>query len=71
MKRSSNPSNAKALGGFMIIVYILLALVSWVINLSQLINCDFEAPYKCEVIHAVGVFIPPTQVITVFFTADK
>lgn len=42
----------------------------WVMNLVKLCKCDFDAPYKGEVIHAVGVFVPPTAVITVWFN-DK
>jgi len=49
---------------FAIWVYFIIA---WVVNLVQFINQDFEAPYKGEVIRAVGVFIPPTASITVWF----
>ena len=33
----------------------IIALVGWVKNLIKLANCDFQQPYKAEVIHAVGV----------------
>ena len=41
-------------------------VVAWGVNLYKLTQCDFEAPYKGEVIHAVGL-IGPTALITVWF----
>lgn len=46
-----------------IIALVLLGPVGWIKNLSKLANCDFEAPYKTEVIRAVGVPIVPVGVI--------
>ncbi len=62
--------NQKGYGGLALFVFLFL-VVTWFINLGQLFSCDFQAPYKCEVVHAVGVGVPPAQVITVFFTSDK
>lgn len=42
-------------------IMVLVATISiapaigWVMNLYKLTKCDFEAPYKCEVIRAVGL----------------
>jgi hypothetical protein len=52
---------------------LIIALVTpmWCINLVKLINCDFKAPYKGEVIHAIGL-VPPAFLITVWFNeTDK
>jgi hypothetical protein len=57
-------------GGFATLV-VLFLIVAWFVNVSQLLGCDFKAPYKCEVIHTIGVFVPPAQAVTVFFTEDK
>ena len=46
-------------------------IVSWLINVGALLKCDFQVPYKGEVIHAVGLFFPPAAVITVWFLDDK
>ena len=45
------------------LVIFLVGGVGWVKNIIKLSQCDFEAPYKAEVIHAVGV-IPPVGAIT-------
>lgn len=42
---------------------VLIVGTGWVKNLIKLTNCDFEAPYKAEVIHAVGL-VPPVGMIT-------
>ena len=39
-------------------------------NTYKLINCDFEAPYKCEGVHATGL-IGPLAAITVWFPSDQ
>ncbi len=32
--------------------------VGWGINVGKLVQCDFKAPYKAEVVRSVGVVIP-------------
>jgi len=52
------------------ILYLTVCLyvgISWVTNLIQLFNLDFEAPYKDEIIKLIGVFIPPLSTITVWY----
>ena len=51
------------------IVIALLVITAWVINFYKLTQCDFQAPYKGEVIHAVGL-VPAFAPITVWFN-DK
>lgn len=47
-----------------LIVVIFLAVgIGWVKNIIKLVNCDFEAPYKAEVVHMLGI-IPPVGMIT-------
>ena len=58
---------------FLSVIPILLVIfipVAWVTNLVKLTDCDFVAPYKCEIIHGVGL-IPPAAAITVWFNTDK
>lgn len=59
-------SEGKTLGCLSISIYIFFG-VCWVINIYKLATCDFDRPYKEEVIHAVGLLIPPTSVVTVWF----
>ena len=50
-----------------VFIFYLLYFVSWIFNLIQLCMCDFDAPYKEEIIHAVGVFVPYTSFVTMWF----
>ena len=51
-------------------IIALVIITAWVTNLVKLTDCDFQAPYKCEVIHGVGI-IPPVAVVTAWFSSDK
>ena len=51
-----------------IIAVVLCA--PWVVNAYKLSNCDFEANYRCEVIHVIGLF-GPLSWVTVWFDDDK
>lgn len=53
----------------MVLVVVLVA-GSWIGNFVKLMDCDFESPYKCEVIHGVGI-VPAVSLITVWFDADE
>ena len=51
---------------YIIIVYLAIILfvgIGWAKNLIKLSRCDFEAPYKAEIIHTVGI-IPPVGMVT-------
>lgn len=45
------------------LVLVLVIGTGWVKNIIKLSSCDFEAPYKAEVIHGIGI-IPPVGMIT-------
>jgi len=45
------------------LVVMVVVAVGWVMNVIKLANCDFAAPYKCEVVHGIGL-IPPVGAIT-------
>ena len=51
------------------VLFLLVVLISWGVNVYRFAECDFESPYKCEIIHAVGV-IPIASVVTVWFDDD-
>jgi len=53
-----------------ILTVVALAAAPWCINAYKFANCDFEANYKCEIIHGAGVFIPPSALLTVWFGSD-
>ena len=51
-------------------IFVVIAAVGWVKNLIKLADCDFEAPYKAEVIHTIGI-IPPIGAVTGWFDVGK
>lgn len=53
-----------------IIIYFIAIIPSWPVNIYQLTQCDFEAPYKCEVIHSAGL-IPLASPVTVWVDTGK
>lgn len=69
-------SSIKNQKGFTIIELIIVLLVvvfggAWFYNIFQLADCDFEADYKCEVVHGAGFIVPPAAVVTVWFDDDS
>ena len=56
--------------GFAAIIVIVLAVSGWVMNLVGFIRCDFEAPYRCEVVRGVGIFIPPVGAVAGWVSID-
>jgi len=52
----------KALGVSILIILLLACITGYVKNVIGLVGCDFEAPYKCEVIRTIGI-IPPVGAI--------
>ena len=49
------------------VLLVLLWIPTYVWNIVKLCNQDFEAAYKNEVVHAIGVGLPPASVITVWW----
>jgi len=56
---------------FFVIFLYLFFIFSWCYNLYEFTQCDFESDYKCEAVHGLGVFVPQTSVVTVFFDTDE
>ena len=48
------------------IVLVLYFVISWIWNLVLFLRCDFQASYKEEIIHGLGVFFFPISGITVW-----
>jgi hypothetical protein len=44
--------------------------VTWVMNLVKFSECDFEAPYKCEIIHGAGL-IPMAAWVTAWMDMEE
>ena len=52
------------------ILIVAVAGTGWVKNIIKLSECDFEAPYKAEVIHTVGI-VPPIGMVTGWLEVGK
>ena len=52
------------------IAVIALFITPWFWNIARFVSCDFRSDYRCEVIHGIGVFVPPASFITVWFDDD-
>jgi hypothetical protein len=52
---------------FLYLVGWLIMIICWINNIIDLIYCDFEAPFNEEVIHAIGIVVPPASLITCWF----
>ena len=62
----------KQKGNIMKVILVLIFLAApWVVNAYKFAHCDFEAAYKCEVIHGIGIFIAPAAWVTVWFGTDE
>jgi hypothetical protein len=57
------------LGMIGVVVFIVMC-GSWVVNLNQLLACDFKSDYRCEAVHAVGL-IPIASVVTVWVDTEE
>ena len=40
-------------------------ILCWIVNLVQLLSCNFDAPWRDEVVHAIGL-LGPAAGITVW-----
>ena len=53
-----------------LIVIAVVVTTPWFWNAAKLFSCDFESNYRCEIIHGVGVVVPPLSIVTVWFGDD-
>lgn len=48
-------------------IFIIYTAICWVINIIFLFQCDFDAPYKEEFVHGLGILFPPAAGLTVWY----
>ena len=53
------------------IVTLVILLGSYVWNAVELTQCDFEAPYRCEIVHGIGVVVPAVAPISLAIGSDR
>ena len=59
-------SLADKFGIFGIILYVVIVvggITGYVKNVVQLVRCDFEASYKAEALHIIGIAAPPVGAV--------
>ena len=49
---------------------VVFATVGWIANIVKLTGCDFEAPYKCEVMRSIGI-VPVIGAVMGYITLDE
>lgn len=57
----------KGNAGIIILIYVAIIVFvvgGWIGNLVKLCKCDFQAPYKTEIIRVVGLLVPPVGMVT-------
>ena len=47
-------------------VFWILCAVSWATNIYKFATCDFESPYKTEILRGVGIPFAPIGIIIGF-----
>ena len=57
--------------GLGIIAIYLIAVWGYIANIYKLTDCDFDKPYKAEVIRVVGIVVPPVGCVTGFIDIDE
>jgi prepilin-type N-terminal cleavage/methylation domain-containing protein len=51
----------------LIVLILVVFLGSYIGNIVKLFRCDFQAPYRGEFIHSIGVIVPPAAMVAVWF----
>ena len=66
----SDTAAAAGIGGVAFVI-ILACLAVWPVNLYKLCKCDWSNDnWKPEIIHGIGVVMPPASYVTVWFGTD-
>ena len=47
---------------------LVFGSIGYIANIIKLCKCDFDLPFKAEVIRALGVVVPPVGMITGYIT---
>jgi hypothetical protein len=66
-------SNDTSIGAAVVVwgCFCIFVILAWPVNVYRLTQCDFEAPYRCEVAHTLGLLAVPAAMITVWFDTDS
>lgn len=53
---NDDPQSDFDMGSVLLMILPLYFYGSYIVNLIQFFSCDFEAPYRDEIIHGIGLF---------------
>ena len=56
---------------YLILLLAVIFTIPWAWNAVKFINCDFELSWECEIVHGVGILVPPSAYVTVWFDDDS
>jgi len=60
-----------SLGGMILVIaFMIFSVCAFLVNAYKLFQCDFNTPLKCEIVHTIGVVVPPLSMITVCGEVD-
>lgn len=49
--------------GFIVILIVALGLIGWIMNIVKFAEGPFQAPYKVEILRAIGIPVAPMGAI--------
>lgn len=52
-------------------IFAILLGVSWLVNFTKFVGCDFAPPYTCEIIHAASIVVAPASLVTAWVNIDE
>ena len=53
-----------------IAILVIINIGLYLTNAVKLADCDFEVPYRCEVLHGIGL-VPPLYLVTAWVDSDE
>lgn len=53
-----------------IVALIVVGIIGYTKNIVKLLDADFQAPYKAEVVRTAGVIVPLVGVVEGFMTIE-
>lgn len=54
-----------------VILTFVLGTAGWLSSIYKLSECDFEAPYKAEVVYGIGIAVPPLGAVIGYMDFGK
>jgi hypothetical protein len=59
MSELSDEEKVKGCLGCLLFPFLVFIFIGWILNFVAFCKCDFEAPYKAEIIRGIGIVVAP------------